>query len=138
MDTPQLCCLQVRVCCRSSIRTQPMKGGQVLPDTDCAAILPHDRHMHLSVSGYAPCELLVTNSVSRLIVCEKKTLVCWSVIDIEQTRNLSEMIKPMLICCVNFPFLCLPGQQPYWAEKVLSGLYKRAMAPTTEGTKQAA
>ena len=112
MDTPQLCCVTSE-CLLPVIHQNTTHGRQVLPDTDCAAILPHDRHMHLSVSGYAPCELLVTNSVSRLIVCEKKTLVCWSVIDIEQTRNLSEMIKPMLICCVNFPFLCLPGQQPY-------------------------
>ena len=112
MDTPQLCCVTSE-CLLPVIHQNTTHGRQVLPDTDCAAIPPHDRHMHLSVSGYAPCELLVTNSVSRLIVCEKKTLVCWSVIDIEQTRNLSEMIKPMLICCVNFPFLCLPGQQPY-------------------------
>jgi len=140
MDTPQLCCVTSE-CLLPVIHQNTTHGRQVLPDTDCAAILPHDRHMHLS--GY-PCdwdwELLVTTSVTRLLVCEwdEDTLVCWSVIDIELTRNLSEMIKPMLICFAHFSFLCLPGQQPYWAEKVLSGPYKRAMAPTTEGTKQAA
>ena len=140
MDTPQLCCVTSE-CLLPVIHQNTTHGRQVLPDTDCAAILPHDRHMHLS--GY-PCdwdwELLVTTSVTRLLVCEwdEDTLVCWSVIDIELTRNLSEMIKPMLICFANFSFLCLQGQQPYWAEKVLSGPYKRAMAPTTEGTKQAA
>jgi hypothetical protein len=40
------------------------RGGQVLPDTDCAAILPHDRHMHAHVRlAVAPCELQ--------LVCER-------------------------------------------------------------------